>query len=158
MPSFDVFVEGKTYHVEVPDPGACPLRVIVDGQSFTVAIQAGEVHALADLPAAAEAPLPSAPAAPETAPLPRPSPASAARVAATPYRGRATEVRAPMPGTILRVSVTAGHAVKPGDTVCILEAMKMKNPIRATGAGTVAEIAVGAGQNVAYNQLLIRIE
>ena len=50
-----------------------------------------------------------------------------------------------MPGTILRVSVSAGQAVKPGDTVCILEAMKMKNPIRATGAGTVAEIAVSGG-------------
>jgi biotin carboxyl carrier protein len=63
-----------------------------------------------------------------------------------------------MPGTILRINVSAGQAVKPGDVVCILEAMKMKNPIRATGAGTVTEIAVAVGQNVTHNQVLIRIE
>jgi biotin carboxyl carrier protein len=63
-----------------------------------------------------------------------------------------------MSGTILSVIVSAGQAVKVAETLCIPEAMKMKNPIRATGAGTVAEIAVSAGQNVTYNQLLIRID
>jgi len=63
-----------------------------------------------------------------------------------------------MPGTILSVNVSAGQAVKAADTLCVMEAMKMKNPIRATGAGTVAEIAVSAGQNVTYHQLLIKID
>lgn len=63
-----------------------------------------------------------------------------------------------MPGTILSVNVSAGQAVKAADTLCVLEAMKMKNPIRARGVGTVTEIEVAAGQNVTYNQLLFRID
>ncbi len=64
---------------------------------------------------------------------------------------------APMPGTILTVDVTIGQAVESGQVVCVLEAMKMKNPIRAHAAGTVTEIAVQAGQTVAYGDLLIRL-
>jgi glutaconyl-CoA/methylmalonyl-CoA decarboxylase subunit gamma len=156
MPSFDVTIEGKTYHVEVPDPGACPLRVIVDGQPFAVAIEGGNASAqpeqLAALAASAR------PAASAPTPLPGPSPAYISRSPAPPAKGGHGEVRAPMPGTILSINVSAGQAVKAADTVCILEAMKMKNPIRAMGAGTVTEIAVSTGQNVSYHQLLIKID
>jgi len=162
MPSFDVTVEGKTYHVEVPDPGACPLRVIVDGQPFAVAIEGGDARAQPEQLAAPQ--MASAPqvasalsAASAPPPLPRPSPAYTSRPPAPPAKDGHGEVRAPMPGTILSVNVSAGQAVKAADTLCVLEAMKMKNPIRATGAGTVAEIAVSAGQNVTYHQLLIKI-
>jgi biotin carboxyl carrier protein len=150
MPSFDVTVEGKSYHVEVPDPGACPLRVIVDGQPFAVAVAGGDAVAQPEQPVAAEViAMP---------PLPRPAPVYVFRPPAPPPKNGHAEIRAPMPGTILSVIVSAGQAVKAAETLCILEAMKMKNPIRATGAGTVAEIAVSAGQNVTYNQLLIRID
>ena len=62
-----------------------------------------------------------------------------------------------MPGTILTIQVTPGQPVNAGDVLCILEAMKMKNPIRASHAGTVTEIAVETGQTVAYGDLLVKI-
>ena len=61
-----------------------------------------------------------------------------------------------MPGTILSVDVKEGQPVEVGQVVCILEAMKMKNPIRATHTGTVAEICVTAGMTVPYGAVLIR--
>ena len=45
MPAFDVTIQGKTYHVEIPDPGASPLQVVVDGQSFEVGIVGTEIEA-----------------------------------------------------------------------------------------------------------------
>ncbi len=62
-----------------------------------------------------------------------------------------------MPGTILSVDVKVGQAVEPGQVVCVLEAMKMKNPIRAASTGTVTEIAVQPGQSVAYGDLLVNL-
>jgi biotin carboxyl carrier protein len=62
-----------------------------------------------------------------------------------------------MPGTILSVDVRAGDAIEAGQVVCILEAMKMKNPIRASFAGTVSEVAVTAGQAVAHGHVLVRV-
>src|SRR5450756_15321 len=111
MPSFDVTVEGKTYHVEVPDPGACPLRVIVDGQPFAVAMEGGDARAQSEqlaAPQMAFAPqVASALSAAQTPPpLPRPSPAYTSRPPAPPAKDGHWEVRAPMPGTILSVNVS----------------------------------------------------
>ena len=61
-----------------------------------------------------------------------------------------------MPGTILSVEVKEGEQVEVGQVLCVLEAMKMKNPIRATHPGTVAEICVAAGMTVPYDAVLIR--
>ena len=58
-----------------------------------------------------------------------------------------------MPGTILSVEVKVGDEIDAGQVVCVLEAMKMKNPIRASFDGTVTDIAVTAGQTVAYNDV-----
>jgi len=62
-----------------------------------------------------------------------------------------------MPGTILSVAVAAGQAVEVGEVVCVLEAMKMKNPIRATQTGIVAEVMAQPGRTVAYGDLLVRL-
>ena len=67
-------------------------------------------------------------------------------------------VRAPMPGQILQVSVAAGDAVERGDLLCVLEAMKMNNQIRATRKGVVAEILAGIGLQVNYGDPLVRFE
>jgi glutaconyl-CoA decarboxylase len=67
------------------------------------------------------------------------------------------EIIAPLPGTILSIQVNVGQKVEAGQVLCVLEAMKMKNPIRATDAGTVAEVAIEAGQTVAYGDLLVRL-
>jgi biotin carboxyl carrier protein len=156
VPSFDVTIQGKTYHVEIPDPGAHPLQVIVDGQPFEVAI-AGTGTTPVEV-RLAEAPQP---AAPPPAPLPTPLPplprVTVARPVAPAGANEGHDIHAPMPGTILAVNVKVGQTVEAGQVVCVLEAMKMKNPIRANSSGTVAEIAVHEGQTVAYGDLLVRL-
>ena len=140
MPTFDVTIQGKTYHVEIPDPGASPLQVVVDGQPFEVGIAGTEIEAA---PAKlAPAPRPAA----EPAPLPPPPRIETALAAAASSAPGGNEIHAPMPGTILSVDVKVGQQVEAGQVVCVLEAMKMKNPIRATHAGTVVEIRVAAGR------------
>ena len=66
----------------------------------------------------------------------------------------AVKVNSPMPGTILKVEVTVGQAVKKGDTLCILEAMKMENAIPAPEDGTVTSINVQKGASVNAGDLL----
>jgi acetyl-CoA/propionyl-CoA carboxylase biotin carboxyl carrier protein len=67
-------------------------------------------------------------------------------------------IAAPMQGTILQVMVESGQEVKAGQTVCILEAMKMENHITATREGTVAEVSVKKGDVVDMGQPLVFIE
>ena len=62
--------------------------------------------------------------------------------------GAGQPVNAPMPGTILRVNVQNGQAVKKGDVLCVLEAMKMENEIMAPKAGTVTQVLVSKGSTV----------
>jgi biotin carboxyl carrier protein len=83
------------------------------------------------------------------------SAAALGRVAA--HHGAATVV-APMPGRIVAVSVAAGDAVERGQTVVVLEAMKMESVITAPAGGTVKEVLVSAGQPVRQRQPLVRIE
>lgn len=64
----------------------------------------------------------------------------------------------PMPGKITEVAVKVGDKVKTGQTVCILEAMKMFNELKATNAGVVKEVNVSTGSNVTPNDLLVLIE
>ncbi len=163
MPTFDVTIGNKTYHVEIPNPGAVPLAVIVDGQPFEVSIVGAEPNSVRAVPPA-EPPH----SAPAPAPLPHPPRVAVTRPATpahapTPWRepqGREDdihgEVVAPMPGTILSVEVEAGQHVEAGQVLITLEAMKMKNPIRTTHPGVVAEIMVQPGEAVAYGDPLVR--
>ncbi len=80
-----------------------------------------------------------------TAPAQTAAPAPAAAPAAP---AGANSVTAPMPGTILDIKVTAGQAVKKGDVICVLEAMKMENDIPAPCDGTVASVCVQKGATV----------
>lgn len=94
----------------------------------------------------------AAPAAPVAAPA---APAAvAAPVAAAPVSGAGTPVKSPMPGTILKVSATAGQSVKEGDILFILEAMKMENEIVAPVSGTVSQVVVSSGNTVDTDQIL----
>ncbi|MBR2944228.1 MAG: biotin/lipoyl-binding protein [Clostridia bacterium] len=80
-----------------------------------------------------------------TAPAAAPAPVASAPVAAP---AGAQTISAPMPGNILKVNVTNGQAVKKGDVLMILEAMKMENEILAPNDGTVSSVNVTAGQTV----------
>jgi biotin carboxyl carrier protein len=77
------------------------------------------------------------------------------------HSGGATKqntVKAPMPGLVLDIMVTAGQAVQKGDTLLILEAMKMENVIKAAGDGTVKNVAIQKGTAVEKGQLLLEME
>ncbi len=70
----------------------------------------------------------------------------------------ASDIKAPMPGTILALNVEVGATVAKGDSLLILEAMKMENVIKSSGDGTISSIHVKQGDNVEKNQLLISME
>lgn len=116
-------------------------NVNVNGTAYEVTVE--EVKGGA---APAAAPAPAAPAAP--APAPAAAPAAA---------GTGEQVSAPMPGTILDVKVAAGQAVKSGDVLMILEAMKMENEIMAPKDGTVTAVSVQKGASVETGTLLCTI-
>lgn len=82
-----------------------------------------------------------------------PAPAAAPAAAPAPAAG-ATTITAPMPGTILKVNVANGSAVKKGDILMILEAMKMENEIMAPADGTVSSVSVQTGASVEAGTVL----
>lgn len=104
-----------------------------------------ETVAVAAAPAAA-------PVAPKAAPAPQPAPA-APKAAEAPAGGK--KVVSPLPGSIIKVAVTEGQAVKRGDLLLTLESMKMENQVLAEFDGTVTKIAVTAGLNVMQDDLLV---
>ena len=91
------------------------------------------------------------------APQPKPAaaPAPAPAPAAAPVGGN--KVNSPLPGSVISVAVKEGQAVKKGDTLLVLESMKMENPILADCDGTVSKIAVAPGQSVMQDDLLVVI-
>ena len=82
------------------------------------------------------------------------APAPVAAPVAAPAAAGATAVSAPMPGTILKVNVQNGAAVKKGDVLMVLEAMKMENEIMAPADGTVASVNVAQGASVEAGAVL----
>lgn len=121
--------------------------ITVNGTAYEVEVE--EAGVVASAPKAA-APAPKAAPAPAPAAAPAPAPKAAAPVAAG-----ATTVSAPMPGKVLSVNVKAGDAVKSGDVLLILEAMKMQNEIMAPADGTVSDVRVSAGQTVATGDVMV---
>jgi len=69
--------------------------------------------------------------------------------------GRLNNIKAPMPGLIIDLRVSAGQTIQPGDSLLILEAMKMENIIKASGEGTVKSVLVKKGDSVEKGQVLI---
>ena len=99
-------------------------------------------------------------AAPAAAPAPVAAPVAAAPVAAPAapaVTAAGDAVKAPMPGNILKVNVSAGQAVKEGDVLVVLEAMKMENEIMAPKAGTVTQVLVQKGSTVNTDAPLVVI-
>ena len=129
-------------------------KVTLNNRVYEVEVEAGKAMLLDEYEVVAPAaPAPAAPvaAAPVAAPTAAPAPAAPAAVAA------GETVSAPMPGTILKVNVTQGQAVKEGDLLCVLEAMKMENEIMAPKAGTVAQVVVSKGASVNTGDVLVVI-
>ena len=121
-------------------------KVTLNNRVYEVEVEAGEAMLLDEYEAIA--PAAPAPAAPPAPPAPAAAPAAPAPAAAPAVTGAGEPVNAPMPGTILKVNVTQGQAVKSGDVLCILEAMKMENEIMAPKDGTVTQVVVSKGSTV----------
>ncbi len=114
--------------------------VTLNGKNYEVEVEKNTAKITDTTAAAAPAAAPAPKAAPAPAPVAAPAPAPApAPVAAAPAGG--ANVTAPMPGTVLNVVAPVGTAVKAGDVILILEAMKMENDIVAPCDGTVASVA-----------------
>lgn len=114
--------------------------VTLNGKNYEVEVEKNTAKITNTTAAAAPAAAPAPKAAPAPAPVAAPAPAAApAPVAAAPAGG--ANVTAPMPGTVLNVVAPVGTAVKAGDVILILEAMKMENDIVAPCDGTVASVA-----------------
>lgn len=99
----------------------------------------------------------NADSAPAAAPAPAPAPVQAPAAAPVVEKGEGAEVVAPMPGTVLEVKVAKGDAVKAGDTIMVLEAMKMENDIVAPVDGQVSSLLVKKGDTVNSNDVLATI-
>mgnify|MGYP003234584589 CR=1 FL=1 len=90
-----------------------------------------------------------------TAPKAAAPKAAPAAPAAKPVAAGSATISAPMPGKVLEVKVKAGDAVKSGDVLMILEAMKMQNEIMAPADGTISDVRVSAGQTVGTGDVMI---
>lgn len=153
MKQYKYRVNGQTYDVAINEINGKNAKVEVNGIPFEVELEgeAGEgiptvtgISAIADDKSAPESPTKA------TSPAPTPKPA----VAAT---GKGTPLKAPLPGVITSVEVAVGDTVKKGQTVVVLEAMKMQNNINAENDGTVTSVAVNKGDSVMEGTVLLTI-
>ena len=163
MRMLKIQVNGKEYQVEVDDPNVSPAIVRVNGQVFEVTVSEQRAGAQSIQSPAEETDLEElyvptvATTYVETAVEPDEEAVSAPRTAPA-ADGELYQVTAPMPGKVLDIAVQVGAQVSQGDTMCNLEAMKMKSPIRATSDGTVVEVLISEGQNVNFGDILFMIQ
>jgi glutaconyl-CoA/methylmalonyl-CoA decarboxylase subunit gamma len=132
-----VKIQNRTYEVEVGDLLARPIQATIDGQVFEVWPEEAASQAV------------EAPAYDTATALPAPT------VETAPAPAGSKAVVAPIPGVIVSIEVKPGDVIEHGQTLCILEAMKMKNAIRATRAGKIGAVHISVGETVRHNQALI---
>ena len=125
--------------------------VTLNGKKYDVEVNESEA-VITSVSNAAPAAAPVAPVAAAPAPAASTAPSAPAAVVGTADSG--TQITSPMPGTILKLNVAEGQAVKAGDVVLILEAMKMENEIVAPCDGTIKQLLVSKGSTVDTDQIL----
>lgn len=123
-------------------------KITLKGKTYEVIVERGEAEVVAEYEAAAPAPVAAAPA---------PTPAAPAVSAAPAATAAGSPVTSPLPGNVLSVNVNVGQAVKAGDVVVIIEAMKMENEVTAPCDGTVKQIVAAKGAVVATGDTLLII-
>ena len=142
MKEYKFKINGNDYTVAINSIEGNIADVTVNGAAYKVEME--NAPAVAAVPA----PVSAAPASPAAVPAAAPAPAPA---------GAAKVIEAPLPGVIIEVSVKEGQAVKAGQKVAVLEAMKMENEIQAECDGTVTAIHVAKGDQVVEGSKLISI-
>lgn len=143
MKHYHITLDDKKYDVEVlDDPRGAEVRVRVDGEVMTVKAEAVVADAA---PVASSAPVA----------MSAPVVAAAEPVAGS---GGSGAVKSPLPGVVKKISVRAGQKVNLNDELCVIEAMKALNVIRAQKTGTIGKIYTAEGKRVAYGASLMDIE
>lgn len=132
------------FDVEIADINTRPIIAKVDGETFEVWPESESQSEATQATAETKKPA----LAPAELKAPISTPASAAHLS-----GKV--MVAPLPGTVVEVFVKPGEYVETGNVLLVIEAMKMKNSIRATRSGTVAAVMVNIGQTVAHKQPLV---
>lgn len=148
MKQYKYTINGAQFDVTIDSIVGSKAKVEVNGIPFEVEMQGSSLveEALPTVSTEAAA----APAAPAAAPA---APATAAKSGP----GAGAPVKAPLPGVVTKILVKEGQGVKKGETVLVLEAMKMENNITAEADGTVTGICVSAGDSVMEGTTLITI-
>ena len=144
MKEYKYKINGNLYNVAIGDIEDNIAHVEVNGTHYTVEME--------KKPKAAPAPKPVA------RPVAKPAPAPAAAPVAKPAASAKSGVKSPLPGVILDIKVNIGDEVKKGQTIIILEAMKMENSINADKDGKVTAINVSKGESVLEGTDLVIIE
>ena len=142
MKEYQYTIDGKEYKVEIGDIVDNVADVTVNGEAFKVEME------------------PEAEPEKKKVVLGNPTAESSDDSSATPTANvnTANAVKAPLPGVITSIEVQVGQQVNAGDTVVVLEAMKMANNIEAEKSGTVTAICVKQGENVMEDAPLVVIE
>ena len=144
MKTYKFKINGKDYDVTIGEAEGKMLQVNVNGADYQVELE--------NAPASA----PAAPAAAAAAPAAA-TPAPAAPAAPKAPAGAGEKVNSPLPGVIVEVSVKEGQAVKSGQKVAVLEAMKMENEISAPKDGTITAIHVNKGDSILEGAPIVTI-
>lgn len=144
MKSYKFKINGNQYNVEVNSVSGNIADVTVNGTSYQVEMEDAPAVPAAPVQAVQPAATVSAPAAPQ----------SAAKPAAS---GAGKAVKSPLPGVILSINVNVGDSVKAGQTVAVLEAMKMENEIQAEFDGTVTAINAAKGDSVLEGAAIVTL-
>ncbi len=157
MKKYQYKVQGVDYEVEIAEVEGKIAKVNVNGIPFEIEMQkpinAAKHPALASTKRSASTPVEAPAAAPAAAAAPaKPAPKPQAATS-----GSGNPVKAPLPGTINDIKVKVGDTVAVGDTIIVLEAMKMQNNIEAEYAGTVTSILVSQGETVMEGAVMLTI-
>lgn len=140
MQKFKFNINGKGYEAVVEEVERNTARVELNGKSYTVQVEKEEAIASPKIAAV------------------KPSAGGADFVEAPaqqPVTGNAGSIKSPLPGSIAKIMVKEGQAVKAGDILLTIEAMKMENEIMAPAAGTVKKIYVAEGKAVQQGEALV---
>ena len=151
MKKYSLKINGNQYEVKIDDinEASTLAHVTVNGTKYDVEIEGGKAAATAK-PAVVPAPAATALSVPPNTPI-------ASKPAAAPVATGA-KVTCPLPGTVIAINVKEGDTVAAGQTLLVLEAMKMENNIDAERGGVVKQILVAAGATVMEGDVLIVIE
>ena len=152
MKTYKYKIDGAAYDVTINEVQGRRAKVVVNGISFEVEMQGTQLTE-DNLPNVDTTSAPEAPAA-----APAEQPAASASAPSASEAGKGNPVKAPLPGVVTKILVKAGQAVKKGENILVLEAMKMENNITAENDGTVTAVCVNPGDSVLEGTVLLTID